>query len=74
MNKDIVKILQIENLTARSYIALSIPITLNNSIHACQQNVMANIKLSIVVKKRTIYIRLDNVSHWLTILVLTFFK
>jgi hypothetical protein len=72
MNKLIIDILKVKELTSCSYIAVLVPIGFDLSVDTRQHDVVSDIELSIVVKKWSVDVGLNNIGLRVTILVLSF--
>lgn len=70
MNVFVVNVLELEWLTACPDISLFIPVSFENSIYACEEDVMADVEFAIVVKEGLIYVGLDYISKRVSILML----
>jgi hypothetical protein len=72
MNKLIIDILKVKELTSCSDITVLVPISFDLSVDTRQHDVVPDIELSIVVKERSVDIGLNNIGLRVTILVLSF--
>lgn len=70
MNVFVIDVLELEWFTACANIALFVPISFENSIYACEENVMADIEFAIVIEEGLIYIGLDYISKRVSVLML----
>lgn len=73
MNKLIIDILKVKELTSCSDITVLVPIGFDLSIDTRQHDVVPDIEFSIVVKEGSINVGLNNIGLRVTILVLSFF-
>lgn len=70
MNVFVVNVLELEGFTACANVTLFIPVSFENSIYACEEDVMADVEFAIVVKEGLIYVGLDYISKRVSILML----
>lgn len=70
MDVFVVNVLELEWFTACPDISLFIPVSFENSIYACEEDVMADVEFAIVVKEGLIYVGLDYISKRVSILML----
>lgn len=69
MNVFVIDILELEWLTACSNVALFVPISLKHAINTCEQDVMSNVEFAVVVEEGLVYVGLDYVGEWISVLV-----
>lgn len=72
MNELVSQILNIKCFAAGSNIALPVPVCLENAIDACQQHIVPNVKFTIIIKERLVYVGLNYIRECLTIVMLLF--
>lgn len=56
MDKLIAEILEIKGLTACPYVSFFVPVALEQSVHTGDQQIVANIKFSIIIEKGPVYV------------------
>lgn len=72
MDKLIAEILEIKGLTACPYVSFFVPVALEQSVHTGDQQIVANIKFSIIIEKGPVYVWLDDVCEGISIRVFLF--
>lgn len=70
MNVFVVNVLELEGFTACANVTLFVPISFENSIYACEENVMADVEFAVVIEEGFVYVGLNYIGERISVFML----
>lgn len=70
MDVFVVNVLELEGFTACANVALFVPISFENSIYACEENVMADVEFAVVIEEGFVYVGLNYIGERISVFML----